>query len=93
MKTLEELRQSIDELDQQLLQLIGERLELVKQVGEYKKEHHLAPLQPARWQAVLSDRTQRGEKLGISQQLVISLWNSIHDEALRIEAEVTERKD
>ena len=43
MKTLEELRHSIDVLDQELLKLIAERLELVKEVGQYKKEHQLTP--------------------------------------------------
>ena len=52
--SLEEMRQRIDQLDQQLLLTLKQRMEVVQQVGEFKHRHQLAPLQPDRWRAVLA---------------------------------------
>jgi chorismate mutase-like protein len=43
-----QLRQSIDELDRQILELISQRLRLVKQVGEVKRHLGLDVYDPAR---------------------------------------------
>lgn len=38
---LEQLRDGINNIDQQLMELLDKRFELVKQVGAYKKENKL----------------------------------------------------
>lgn len=38
---LEQLRDGINKIDHQLMQLLDQRFELVKQVGAYKKENKL----------------------------------------------------
>jgi chorismate mutase len=92
MQTLEELRQEIDQLDAQLLTLLGRRLEVVRQVGKLKKELALPPLQPARWQQVLEKNISLGEQQRLGKQFVSDIWNRIHDEALRIEAAIQNQK-
>jgi chorismate mutase len=91
-KTLAELRQEIDHVDGQLLKLLSERLELVKQVGLYKKVHAIAPLQQGRWRAVLESRQAVGKELGLRPEFVTIVWNQIHDEALAIEEKIAEQE-
>ena len=40
-ETLEDIRHKIREIDNQLLQLIGNRLEQVKKIGKIKRRHNL----------------------------------------------------
>jgi chorismate mutase len=61
---------------------------VVKEVGIYKAEHHIAPLQAARFQDVLNRAIAAGAKEGLSATFITQFMNSIHEESLRIEKEL-----
>jgi chorismate mutase-like protein len=82
---LTNFRNHIDQIDDQLIELLAKRFEIVKQVGAYKKECDLAPLQPGRWQEVLAKRLQKAEEFGLDSEFVVDVWNRIHEYALRLE--------
>ncbi|MGE4277222.1 MAG: prephenate dehydratase [Lawsonibacter sp.] len=52
-KTLEELREDIDQIDQQMVDLFKVRMEAASQVAEYKKEKGLPVLDAARERALI----------------------------------------
>ena len=39
MKNLASLREEIDHLDEQLWEVIGKRAEVVREIGEWKRQH------------------------------------------------------
>lgn len=41
MNKLEEKRQKIEEIDKKIIRLLGERLDLVKEIGRIKKDNNL----------------------------------------------------
>lgn len=86
--SLDDLRKKLDQIDSELIVLLKERFDTVKQVGEYKKIHNMQSLQPVRWEKVLQSRTQLWEKHGISKELIEDIWNRIHDYALELEDNV-----
>jgi chorismate mutase/prephenate dehydratase len=51
--TLEELRQQIDSLDSQLLETLNKRMEVVKQVGEFKKTTQTVIYRPEREKQII----------------------------------------
>ena len=51
---LDELRNQIDAIDQQLVPLFTQRMALSAQVADYKKEHNLPIYVPAREREILS---------------------------------------
>lgn len=59
MQDLQQLRQQIDAIDQQLGQLFLQRMEVVRQVASYKLEQGLPVLQPQREQQVIQKARQR----------------------------------
>ena|SRR5258708_404965 len=83
--TLQNNRKKIDRIDKQLIELIGEREKIVKEIGIYKAKNNIAPLQAARFQEVLNQAIAAGEKEGLSAEFVTELLNAIHKESLRIE--------
>ncbi|WP_199405167.1 bifunctional chorismate mutase/prephenate dehydrogenase [Corallincola holothuriorum] len=64
------LRDKIDDVDQQLLQLLAQRLKLVAEVGEVKSEHGLPIYVPSREAAMLARRRQEAESLGVPPDLI-----------------------
>jgi chorismate mutase/prephenate dehydrogenase len=64
------LRDKIDAVDQQLLQLLAQRLKLVAEVGEVKSEHGLPIYVPSREAAMLERRRQEAEALGVPPDLI-----------------------
>ncbi len=57
MPELSSYRQEIDNIDKEIIKLLGKRFTTVKQVGVLKKEQNLPPLQPSRWAEVIKTRT------------------------------------
>jgi chorismate mutase len=81
-------RKIIDSVDKKLIELLGEREKAVKKIGIYKAQHNIPPLQAARFQEVLNNSIQAGEKQGLSADFITELMNAIHKESLRIEEEL-----
>ena len=82
---LEFYRKQIDEIDAQIIDLLAKRFEVVKKVGEYKKERNIPPLQPERWQQVLQTRKNLAKEKWLNPELIGQIWDLIHQEALRLE--------
>lgn len=87
---LDKLRQAIDAVDQLLLRNLAERMKLVQAIGAYKKQQGLPALQPSRWMNVLTNRLKLAEDIGLSKNFVQEVWETIHEEALRLEEVVAE---
>ncbi|KII77421.1 bifunctional chorismate mutase/prephenate dehydrogenase [Vibrio renipiscarius] len=67
---LNTLRDQIDAVDKQILNLLAERLALVEKVGEVKSEHGLPIYAPDREAAMLASRRAEAEKIGVPPQLI-----------------------
>ena len=78
-------RAKIDSLDAQMIKTIGEREQIVREIGIYKAKNHIAPLQPARFQQVVDKAKEAGKKMGLSAEFIEKLMNAIHDESLKLE--------
>ena len=88
MNPLESNRKKIDSLDQQLIELLGQRELVVKEIGIYKAKNHIPPLQAARFQQVLDKNIAAGKKHDLSPDFVTEVFNAIHKESLRKEEEI-----
>jgi chorismate mutase len=82
LSKLEDLRDQIDELDDQIVTLLAERMRIARLIGEYKFHHNIAVLQPERWQEIISTRTENGVDKKLTEQFVHSLYTIIHKESI-----------
>lgn len=69
MKTLDECRVAIDAIDDEMLELLNRRMEIVKKVGEIKKDSGGAIYRPEREKAII----QRLEQSSIEQKGLLNL--------------------
>jgi len=77
------LREKVDDLDNQLLELLGQRMDIVAEMGRLKAEQSVSTLQPHRWQEIVDDRVKKGIGISLSEGFVLQLMQSIHEEAIR----------
>lgn len=88
LNMLQVSRKKIDSLDKKLIELIGERERVVKEIGIYKAKNNIPPLQADRFKQVLEKSIAAGEKEDLSATFVTEMMNAIHKESLRIEEEI-----
>ncbi|RLV61451.1 bifunctional chorismate mutase/prephenate dehydrogenase [Parashewanella curva] len=84
-ESLEALRTQIDAVDQQLLDLLRQRLDLVKQVGHVKHEAGLPIYAPEREAVMLSKRRAEAEEIGVEPQLIEDVLRRLMRESYRSE--------
>ncbi len=90
---LAELRHMIDEIDDEIVNALKKRIQAIEEIGAYKKEHNITIFQLERWQEILRTRGQWADKLGLSRQHIEKLCQLLHEESIRVQNEVMNRKD
>lgn len=86
MKDLASLRAEIDQLDEQLWDIIGKRVDVAREIGEWKRTHGEQILQPERWQQVLQHCQVLAEQHRLSEKVVQEVMETIHKESVRIQS-------
>jgi chorismate mutase len=82
---LEKLRERIDTIDDEIVDLLSKRIDLVERVGRLKKEHKISPLDKKRLEEVLHTKKNKAKILGISETLVEKLFKVIHDHSVKLQ--------
>ena len=83
MARLEYLRQLMDAIDAEIIDLVAKRMELSDQIGEVKKESNMTAYQPARWREIVATTTERGQANALTKEFIIELYEKIHHESIR----------
>ena len=89
---LEELRFEIDKIDAELIQLLSKRMNIIEQIGEYKKENNITILQIKRWNNIIHESIEMGCKLGLDKEFLLSILRLIHEESIQKQTEIFKRK-
>lgn len=74
---LKTLRQKIDEVDGQILSLLKNRIDLMKQIGETKKQNNLTIRDIQREKEKIEIMKQKAEKLNLPEQLINTVWTEL----------------
>ena len=74
---LENLRVQIDSIDQQLVDLLAQRLRVVQQVTEVKQQHDLPTFHPAREENLISARRAQAAQAGLDPDYVEDLFRTV----------------
>lgn len=85
-------RAMIDEIDDELLNVLKKRMNVIEQIGNYKKEQNITIFQLERWQEILRTRSQWAEKIGIPRAHIEKLCMLLHEESIRVQTEVMNKK-
>lgn len=86
-KNLEELRQILDEIDSKLIELLGKRTDVVREIGAFKKVNGIGLVNEERKKRVLETRKKLGEKYNLDGVFMEKLYKLIHDYSVDVEKE------
>jgi len=79
---LEKLREQINQIDDELMQLLGQRMKIAEKIGEYKKNNSITILQTNRWNEILERAFLKGEALGLGNDFITRYFDAVHLESI-----------
>ena len=79
---MEKLRQQINQLDDELMQILSQRMKIADQIGAYKKENNITILQTNRWNEILERAYQKGSALNLSREFMTKYFDAVHMESI-----------
>ena len=85
---LEGLRTEIDKLDGELLQILSKRMEIIDEIGEYKRNNDITILQMKRWAGIIKDRLAIGTHMGLDKFFLQKLLHLIHKESINRQEDI-----
>lgn len=85
---LETLRQQINHLDDELMQILSQRMKIADKIGAYKKDNNITILQTNRWNEILERVADNGEKLGLSREFITKYFDAVHMESINHQKKV-----
>ena len=79
---LENLRAQINVVDDQLIDLLGKRMQVADKIGQLKKDQNVAVLQSRRWNEILGNMVMEGSSRGLSEEFILKMFKAIHQESI-----------
>ena len=77
------LREQINQVDDELLTLLGQRMKLSDKIGEYKKNNNITILQTNRWNDILERAFKKGDALGLTKEFITKYFDAVHLESIQ----------
>lgn len=78
----------MQEIDKKLIDLLGDRMNLSNDLGNFKKEKKLKVVDKNREFLLFKFWQEKGEKKCLSQKFIERIWKLILKESIRIQREV-----
>src|SRR5882724_5490759 len=79
---LEKLRQQINHLDDEMMQILSQRMKIADQIGQYKRKNNITILQTGRWNEIIERATKKAEQIGLSKEFITKYLDAIHMESI-----------
>lgn len=91
-ENLSMLRRQIDSLDNELLNVLARRMEVCREIGQYKKEHKMTVVQAGRLDSIMNSRCSAAADLGMAPEFMRQVLSAIHEESVRQQIEILNRR-
>lgn len=91
MSGLEPFRRRLDEVDDQVARLLGERFEICREVAVYKSEHEIPMMQPNRVAEVRARYLARGAEVELPEDFTADLFDLLIAATCKAEDELMDR--
>lgn len=92
-ESLQNLRQQIDRIDTDLLDLYNKRMSISREIGKYKKEHSMPVVQESRYDDLIRSRVSAAVQMGMSADFMKTVLQAIHEESVRQQIEIVNTPD
>lgn len=90
---LAEYRAEIDQIDDELLALLGRRMQVIDKIGEVKKANNVAILQSSRWNAIVQQVLAKAAGYGLREEFIKSILEVIHVESIERQDDIMNKQE
>lgn len=84
-------RKDIDDIDKQIIDLVSQRMNICRNIGQYKKDHGMSVVHNSRYSEIIQKCESQGKTTGISSECVRRLFEEIHQESIRQQIEIIQK--
>ena len=91
-QNLYDLRARVDRIDAYIIELLCERMGISEEIGEFKKNAHLAVHQAERWRQIVQRALEKGKNGGLTEEFILKLFQQVHNESIFHQTKVMEKK-
>lgn len=88
---LEPFRARLDQIDEQVARLLGERFQICREVAVHKSEHGIPMMQPDRVEAVRARYLRRGVQVDLPPEFTADLFELMIAATCRLEDELMDQ--
>lgn len=88
---LDQLRQQINQLDEEVLQLLARRMQVAEQIATYKQENNITILQTGRWQEIMERTLRRAGELQLSRTFITQYLDALHMESISHQQQILDK--
>jgi chorismate mutase len=79
---LESLRDLIDKTDEEMVELLAKRTDVVIQIADFKRQNNIQTVQQGRWDEVLRMLKRHCDRHGLNFEDVKPVWDAIHHQSV-----------
>lgn len=91
-ESLQLLRKQVDSIDNELLEILNKRMRVTDEIGQFKKEHRMPVIQAGRYEDLMSGRVKLAQEMGMSPEFMRKILAAIHEESVRRQVEIVNRR-
>ena len=84
LDNLDNLRAQINVHDNQLINILGNRMKVAEKIGLLKKKNNVAVLQSKRWNEILGKMILEGDEKNLSEEFILKVFKAIHQESINL---------
>jgi chorismate mutase len=81
-------RKELDLIDNNIIEILSDRMVVAEGIGRLKKQENVAILQSGRWSDILSTMIAAGKSKGLSEEFIQEVFKAIHVESINIQHNV-----
>lgn len=90
---LEQMRELIDNIDEEILNLLSNRMAVARDIGYYKKDNNMTIYQDKRWNLIIERAKELGRKSGLSEHFILQYIAAVHDESIDQQEGIMKKHD
>jgi chorismate mutase len=87
-----QFRKKIDTFDARILDALGQRMAVAREIGALKKTRNVAILQNSRWLEILERMKANGLERGLSESFIDQFFKAIHQESISHQENILNQK-
>jgi len=92
-ENIEEIREAIDNIDKEIIRLIGRRFGYVKEIVKFKNKDRDSIVDKDRYNEVIENRRKLAVENGLNPDLIENIYKNLIDHFINKEIEIAKRSN